>query len=617
MKQKNALLSILALVILTIFFLSKLNSFYAQDKQAQISQQMSAQARTLKTSVTSQLSQLKNTLSSYTGALEESQINWVQLNSFFAFGKVSVTGQGGFSVKSLFSKSGSPADSWDQIYIQKALSLNKYQGLALQAQMFETKDNQNYLVLLFTSDAGTQQDLFYVVGEPYYFQKFFDSSRVIQITQLLTTTDNTVLAHSESQYVGSKTAELKTLKASKKQFEFMDIRSSNMNIVAYENKAFKNKWHVPYFLTALVLGFCLVLSAGILLFFSRNKIIKAEDLFIGDLSDDVKLRELQKKDIFEKSFNQAKASLSFDDVNTKDYPQFNLKPVVPIQDEVVKNENRTTENDAENINNPIESTLSSINPPVVETAIYTPVETTFDQALKNASILISTSLKIHFYGELQSRQIIDEKRIAKAFENIIRNAEEASAKNLNIYFSSSGLGREEIVFTDDGLGIDEKYLVQITEPFFTTKSKQLHRGLGLSEVKSVFEKYNGHMQFSNAADGGMTIKVDFQNSKDTVINKNLHLVDVNTEKENISSDFDELLEIDEDIYLDIDKQLENYSTQFEKEVSKTDFNFKQEKSEIIENPLIRFEHVLKEIDQGEIAIRKPKVAGQSTEDDKK
>lgn len=62
--------------------------------------------------------------------------------------------------------------------------------------------------------------------------------------------------------------------------------------------------------------------------------------------------------------------------------------------------------------------------------------------------------------------------------------------------------RVRLCFRDNGPGIDAAHLAHIFDPFFTTKPVGQGTGLGLSISYGIVERHGGHLQVSNAPDGG-------------------------------------------------------------------------------------------------------------------
>ena len=84
------------------------------------------------------------------------------------------------------------------------------------------------------------------------------------------------------------------------------------------------------------------------------------------------------------------------------------------------------------------------------------------------------------------------------FSIIIQNAVEAFEDNQlkkNIHITNYDDGDFEIIaIENNGPKIPDNQLYQIFDRFFTTKNKSLHRGLGLSTVKSTLEGFGGKIQ---------------------------------------------------------------------------------------------------------------------------
>lgn len=101
-------------------------------------------------------------------------------------------------------------------------------------------------------------------------------------------------------------------------------------------------------------------------------------------------------------------------------------------------------------------------------------------------------------------------QLAKALINILVNAEQAMAEDLlaPILVRSRTRGNEVVVeITDTGIGIDQRLLAWVTEPFFTTKESELATGLGLTVVREVIEAHGGKMGIRSKVNEGTTIAI--------------------------------------------------------------------------------------------------------------
>lgn len=100
----------------------------------------------------------------------------------------------------------------------------------------------------------------------------------------------------------------------------------------------------------------------------------------------------------------------------------------------------------------------------------------------------------------------DSAMIYQAFLNILINAMQAMPQGGNIHISV-GVDNTfiQIVFEDEGEGIQAEVLGRIWEPFFTTKDTGT--GLGLGIVKNIVEAHGGHIQVGPRADRGTCVSV--------------------------------------------------------------------------------------------------------------
>ena len=136
--------------------------------------------------------------------------------------------------------------------------------------------------------------------------------------------------------------------------------------------------------------------------------------------------------------------------------------------------------------------------------------------LKNCFDLFANSYpKINMKIFLPKKDIyfqVDSFQISQALNNIIKNAVEAV---INIPNPSISVKIEEtsnkisISTIDNGVGIDERKISKIFEPYFTTKDKGT--GLGLSIVKKIIEDHDGIIKIHKNKDmAGTTSLIVFE-----------------------------------------------------------------------------------------------------------
>ena len=106
----------------------------------------------------------------------------------------------------------------------------------------------------------------------------------------------------------------------------------------------------------------------------------------------------------------------------------------------------------------------------------------------------------------------DNFQITQAFNNIIKNAVESviSIPNPSILVKLIDLDKKiEILVIDNGIGIDERTITKLFEPYYTTKDKGT--GLGLSIVKKIIEDHGGVIKISkNKNMAGTTSLIYFE-----------------------------------------------------------------------------------------------------------
>ncbi|MCU0285719.1 MAG: ATP-binding protein [Acidobacteria bacterium] len=100
-------------------------------------------------------------------------------------------------------------------------------------------------------------------------------------------------------------------------------------------------------------------------------------------------------------------------------------------------------------------------------------------------------------------------RLEQIFINLIQNACQALTDNTQGIFISAAhdeIGSQVVIkVKDEGIGIDEKDLKYITDPFFTTKRDTGGVGLGLSISLQIIQEHGGTMNFESRPGKGTTV----------------------------------------------------------------------------------------------------------------
>jgi signal transduction histidine kinase len=98
--------------------------------------------------------------------------------------------------------------------------------------------------------------------------------------------------------------------------------------------------------------------------------------------------------------------------------------------------------------------------------------------------------------------VADESQLRQALLNLLRNAKEAmpSGGHILLAVGKAAEGHVRLVLADSGAGIAPENLVNIFEPFFSTKAKGT--GLGLALVQQIVGEHGGRIEVDCPPGGG-------------------------------------------------------------------------------------------------------------------
>lgn len=125
-----------------------------------------------------------------------------------------------------------------------------------------------------------------------------------------------------------------------------------------------------------------------------------------------------------------------------------------------------------------------------------------EKCIKAYQLQIQTkNAKVNFSGSDVSVSG-DEFHLLNAFTNLLDNALKYSGENSEISISLNKRGNTvEIIFKDNGIGIDKTIQEKVFEKFFRAQGGNLHDvkgfGLGLSYVKSIIEAHEGTIELKS------------------------------------------------------------------------------------------------------------------------
>lgn len=581
MKSKTINIIVGAIIFVLVFVVWKLNAYYKQEKSSLVENQIHQQTLNLKTTVSSQLTQLKNIISSYQGQIDESKINWVQLNPFFALVQVDIS-KGQYTLKNLFVKSGTSADNWSNDYIQKALSYSRFSNKDIHAQLFQNQLGDKFLALIFSGEKiQNSRQAVVLIGDAVYFQKFFDAQRSARGTNLLLTNDSVVVGHTQSEYIATKTQESQ-LNPQKYFLDKDQIRSSNLNILSYSPKLVKGDFlYIPLFVLVFIFGFAFILI-GILLYALRPL-----------------QNENRKAEIFKKVFDEVQRK-----PNEQPAP---AATTISVEEPPLVNAAEPNETKKET---PLTSAIEVILRGVQKIKVTEIV----DLALEALNAKIKDHhIQVEKKYDTRRAYEVDVERFRKAIENIIDNAIEAEAQKITIkvYDVEARLGpATNLDIIDDGQGIDPGITEKIWQPFFGTKNKLQHKGLGLPEALSVARRYGADVKIVSSAYGTtLRVEMDSQNRLANPMEDARSTLESPVENSFVIDQSEADLDIDSILSLDEDEiSVESNATENKLDLAQefTTTQFKVDRRvDILEKPDIDFTKPDKKIDHIPVKVRKP------------
>lgn len=120
---------------------------------------------------------------------------------------------------------------------------------------------------------------------------------------------------------------------------------------------------------------------------------------------------------------------------------------------------------------------------------------------------------LHLVGARGAWAWIDEDDLERVLVNLVLNAREAGATQVDV--AVAAVGRTvSVTVRDDGPGMDPATAERAFDPFFTTKGATPGRGLGLASVRSVLHGFGGHVTVASEAGRGATFRITLPRTPD-------------------------------------------------------------------------------------------------------
>ncbi|RPJ04833.1 MAG: PAS domain-containing sensor histidine kinase, partial [Deltaproteobacteria bacterium] len=139
-----------------------------------------------------------------------------------------------------------------------------------------------------------------------------------------------------------------------------------------------------------------------------------------------------------------------------------------------------------------------------------------ENALKMVQRLTKTPVEIVKDFQPIGKLEANSGEIQLVFQHLITNAFQAMKETGGRLALSSRSWKDaiEIKVSDDGIGIPEKYLNQVFDPFFTTREVGEGKGLGLYVAYRIVTKYDGMIRVESGEHGGTTFTIQFPIRRD-------------------------------------------------------------------------------------------------------
>jgi two-component system, cell cycle sensor histidine kinase and response regulator CckA len=163
-----------------------------------------------------------------------------------------------------------------------------------------------------------------------------------------------------------------------------------------------------------------------------------------------------------------------------------------------------------------------------QTGMYEVCNVDMNQLLEESSEMFAlTKREIRISRDLQADLMTvkaDRAQLNQVFMNLYINAWQAMTSGGDLYIGTRNVHLSEkqvvqfgvqagpyieIVLKDTGIGMDEKILSRVFEPFFTTREADKGNGLGLAFVYGVIRSHGGMIRIASEKGNGATVSIYF------------------------------------------------------------------------------------------------------------
>lgn len=254
--------------------------------------------------------------------------------------------------------------------------------------------------------------------------------------------------------------------------------------------------------------------------------IEKQDAQIFNLNNNLKLR-LQEKEILAGELkNKNEELITFSHIMSHDLKS-PLQTIVAFS-KLIKKKKPFNDIEQEKYFAYIENSAVSMAGLIDDLLAYSQIESEKKELKIVALNNIVEEVKSHFQFDLNHKKTIltiadlpnilgDEQMLKTLFHNLISNAIKYQPKNKTNHIPTISISHHTdnmsnfITIKDNGIGVDDKYVHQLFEPFkrFHANKDYEGTGLGMSICKKVMEKHCGQIELQSTSENGSKFKLTF------------------------------------------------------------------------------------------------------------
>ena len=157
----------------------------------------------------------------------------------------------------------------------------------------------------------------------------------------------------------------------------------------------------------------------------------------------------------------------------------------------------------------IKKELINLNDIVVETLKF--MEPVFNDSNINISSELNDEIPLYLFDKYSIKQVLIN-LLKNSIESIKENKNDINDIHIKTFSDAYTIFLE---IRDTGIGIKEKEINQIFDPYFTTK--KMGTGLGLSIASNIINKHNGSIDVSSTVGKGTKIELSFDFNKKKIL----------------------------------------------------------------------------------------------------